>query len=186
MKIILAIVLLTLCSPGIAFDLVVNNGRVMDPESGLDAVRHLAIEDGKIVRISTGQLQGDSVIDASGLIVSPGFIDLHAHGEDAVSNRFQAADGVTTALELEIGVYPIAPWYESRKGASPINYGASVSHPWVRGTIFAAAKGGEVSQAEAFQLAARTPRVRPASKLPCSITGPVITACCSGWLQVKG
>jgi len=72
------------------------------------------------------------VIDAAGLVVAPGFIDLHAHGQDTNSNRFQVADGVTTALELEIGVYPVAPWYASREGKAPIHFGATASHPAAR------------------------------------------------------
>ena len=65
-------------------------------------------------------------------LMPPGFIDLHAHGQDLVSNQFQAADGVTTALDLEIGIYPIDEWYQSRQGKALINYGRSVAHPWVR------------------------------------------------------
>ncbi|MDZ7670560.1 MAG: amidohydrolase family protein [Gammaproteobacteria bacterium] len=88
-------------------DVAINGGRVLDPETGLDAVRSVGIRNGAIVTISESPLDGAHVIDASGLVVAPGFIDLHAHGQDAVSNRFQAADGVTTALELEIGVLPL-------------------------------------------------------------------------------
>ena len=61
-------------------------------------------------------------------MVAPGFIELHAHGQDPVSNRLQAADGVTTALEMEIGVYPVSAWLASRDGEAVINYGATVSH----------------------------------------------------------
>ena len=120
-----------------AFDLVVNHGRVMDPASGLDAIRHLGTEDGVITRISEQPLAGGRSIDAAGLVVSPGFIDLHAHGQDEVSNHYQAGDGVTTAMELEIGVFPVADWYEGRRGKAPLNFGATVSHPWAR----AAAQG---------------------------------------------
>jgi hypothetical protein len=141
-----------------AIDLVIANGRVMDPETGLDATRNIAIDDGRITAISEQALSGDRIIDAAGLVVAPGFIDLHAHGQDEISNQFQAADGVTTALELEIGVYPVAKWYESRKGKAPINFGASVSHPFVRGNVFAEkladAKRGEVSSEQAFKYAA--------------------------------
>ena len=141
-----------------AIDTVIINGRVIDPESGLDVVRNVAIDNGTIVSISNEPLSGDRIIDASGLIVSPGFIDLHAHGQDEVSNLFQAADGVTTALELEIGTYPIASWYDSRKGRAPINFGASVSHPYVRGNVFAErladARPGEVPTEQAFEYAA--------------------------------
>ena len=89
-----------------SFDLILANGRVIDPESGLDAVRHVGIRDGRIAAISVDPLDGAEMLDVSGLVVAPGFIDLHAHGQDPVSNRLQVADGVTTALECEIGVYP--------------------------------------------------------------------------------
>ena len=110
------------------FELVIRDGRVMDPESGLDAVRNIGIRDGRIVRISETPLDGARTIDARGLVVAPGFIDLHAHGQDERSNHFQAADGVTTALELEQGVLPVGAWLESRRGRSPIHYGAASGH----------------------------------------------------------
>ncbi len=100
----------------------------MDPESGLDAVRNVGILNGTIAAISERELSGRVVLQATNLVVAPGFIDLHVHGQDPVSNRFQAADGVTTALELELGVYPVQEWYASREGKALINYGASVGH----------------------------------------------------------
>ena len=85
------------------YDLVLEGGRVMDPETGLDAVRNVGIREGKIVRVSTEALSGRRVIRTGGLVVAPGFIDLHQHGQDLASQRVKALDGVTTALELEIG-----------------------------------------------------------------------------------
>lgn len=120
--------------PTAAQNLIIKNGRVMDPESGLDAIRHVVIEGGRITAVTETEPTGEAAIDATGLVVAPGFIDLHAHGQDMVSNRFQAADGVTTAMELEIGVYPVARWYASRRGNALIHYGATVSHPIARYT----------------------------------------------------
>lgn len=111
-----------------SFDLVINNGRVMDPESGLDAIRSVGIRDGSIVAIEEAALAADITIDASGLVVSPGFIDIHTHGMNDESNRLAVADGVTTALELEVGVYPVAPWYAEQEGKYFTNYGATVGH----------------------------------------------------------
>jgi N-acyl-D-aspartate/D-glutamate deacylase len=110
------------------YDVVINNGRVMDPETGLDAIRNVAIQDKKIVAVTAGPLQGKLVIDATGLVVAPGFIDLHSHGQDEENYRYKAMDGVTTALELERGVFPVAPWYAKRAGKALINYGASSGH----------------------------------------------------------
>src|SRR6267142_710048 len=85
------------------YNVVVLNGRVMDPESNLDAVRNLGIRSGKVQIITSKSLKGRTVIDAKGLIVAPGFIDLHVHDMNDEHHRAQAMDGVTTALELEIG-----------------------------------------------------------------------------------
>ncbi|HEU4787405.1 MAG TPA: hypothetical protein VFS57_08360, partial [Gemmatimonadaceae bacterium] len=84
------------------YDLVIRNGRVMDPESGLDAVRNVGIRSGRIVALSDQHLDGNDVIDAAGFVVAPGFIDLHEHGQEPRNYEFQAHDGVTTSLELEI------------------------------------------------------------------------------------
>jgi imidazolonepropionase-like amidohydrolase len=115
-----------------SFDLVIANGRVLDPESGLDQVRHIGISGARIVTVSADPLTGRATIDAAGLVVSPGFIDLHAHGQTTDTYRFQARDGVTTALELEVGTADIERWYAERKPGRLINYGVSVGHIPVR------------------------------------------------------
>lgn len=110
------------------YELVLANGRVMDPASGLDATRNVGIRNGKIAAISANPLQGKDVIDVHGLVVAPGFIDLHSHGQTPESYRFKARDGVTTALEMEVGVSPVKAWYADRKDRSLINFGATVGH----------------------------------------------------------
>ena len=114
------------------YDTVISRGRVMDPESGLDAVRDVGIRGGKIAAISQARLQGRSVVDAHGLVVTAGFIDLHQHGQTPENYALKARDGVTTALELEVGVCPVAPWYAAREGKAAINFGATVGHIPVR------------------------------------------------------
>ena len=111
-----------------SFDHVILNGRVIDPESRTDAVRNLGISNGTIKAISNDKLNGRTVIDARGLVVSPGFIDLHQHGQDEENYRFKAMDGVTTALELEVGTGDVDAWYAQRDGKSLINYGVSAGH----------------------------------------------------------
>ncbi|MGH9673373.1 MAG: amidohydrolase family protein, partial [Bryobacteraceae bacterium] len=110
------------------YDVVLTGGRVMDPESGLDAVRDVGITGGRIAAISTTPLTGRARVDVAGAVVAPGFIDLHAHGQLPENYRLQARDGVTTALELEIGVSPVEAWYAERTGRSLINFGASAGH----------------------------------------------------------
>lgn len=114
------------------YDIVLRGGRVMDPESGLDAIRNVGIRDGRVVAITQEPLDGREMVDASGLVVAPGFIDLHAHGQDLFSADLQVRDGVTTALELEGGVFPVTDWYAERAGKRRINYGATVSQGTVR------------------------------------------------------
>ena len=114
------------------YDIVIANGRVMDPETGLDAIRHVGIRGQSIVAISKEPLQGSTVVDATGLVVAPGFIDLHAHGQSARANDFQAMDGVTTALELESGVIDMQSFLARREGEAVINYGASIAHAGLR------------------------------------------------------
>jgi N-acyl-D-aspartate/D-glutamate deacylase len=109
-------------------DLVIVGGRVLDPETGLDAVRAVGIKDGRIASVSVAVPPARDTLNVTGLVVAPGFIDLHSHGQDSTNYRYLARDGVTTALELEIGTYPISPWYAKRDGKSLINYGASASH----------------------------------------------------------
>ncbi|MCI0455605.1 MAG: amidohydrolase family protein [Gemmataceae bacterium] len=119
--------------PGQRFDLVLANGRALDPESGLDGVRHVGIKGDKIAALSQKPLQGKQVVDIRGLVVAPGFIDLHAHGQELPSARMQVFDGVTTALELESGVLPLPQFYEQRaREGRPINYGASASWAFAR------------------------------------------------------
>jgi N-acyl-D-aspartate/D-glutamate deacylase len=122
--------LLVLAVPLLAqqYDVVLNNGRVIDPDSKLDAIRSVGIKDGKIADISAQPLTGKVEINAQGLVVSPGFIDLHSHGQTPENYAFKARDGVTTALEMEIGVWPVPQWYASRKGKALINFGASSGH----------------------------------------------------------
>src|SRR5450432_4511530 len=110
------------------YDVVFQRGRVVDPASGLDAVQSLGITGKKIAAISAHPLRGKVEIDTAGLVVAPGFIDLHSHGQTPENYRYKAMDGVTTALELEVGVSPVSEWYAAREGKSLINFGASSGH----------------------------------------------------------
>ena len=113
-------------------DVVFANAHVMDPESGVDAIQHIGVRGNRIVELSTNPLSGKTVIDAKGLVLAPGFIDLHSHGQSEENYRYKAMDGVTTALELEVGVSPVAKWYTEREGKALVNYGATCGHIPVR------------------------------------------------------
>jgi N-acyl-D-aspartate/D-glutamate deacylase len=114
------------------WDIVIGNGRVVDPQTGLDGVRWVGIRGASIGAISVAPLAGRTVIDASGLVVAPGFIDLHEHGQDFEAYTFQVRDGVTSTFELEVGTADVAAWYAAREGKSAINHGVSIGHIQVR------------------------------------------------------
>jgi N-acyl-D-glutamate deacylase len=127
----------TACFAQSAYDLVIQGGRVIDPESGFDGVAHVGITGDQIAAISETPLQGKVVIDAYNQVVAPGFIDLHAHGQNIGAYRMYAMQGVTTALELESGVLPIADWYEAQaKKKLPVHYGASAAWTFARISAF--------------------------------------------------
>ena len=137
--------------------LVISGGRVVDPASGMDAVGDVAVLEGKIATVGTGLGGAERVIDATGLVVAPGFIDLHAHGQSIPADRMQAFDGVTTALDLEAGVLPVASWYKRQAAQGRVlNYGASTN--WAFARIGAMTGSNEESSLEAFGRAMRDRR----------------------------
>jgi len=121
-----------IAQPKPIYDIVLSGGRVIDPETKLDAIRNVGILNHKIAVISVAPLKGKETIDVSGLVVAPGFIDLHVHGRSNKEQEFQLHDGLTTALELEWGVEFLSNWYKSRSNKALINYGASVCWPFER------------------------------------------------------
>lgn len=155
-------------APPAPHDLVIRGGRVMDPESGLDAVREVGITGGKIAAISEQPLRGHTTIDASSLVVAPGFIDLHAHGQDAENYALRARDGVTSALEMEVGTSDVDAFYAARASGTPLHHGVSIGHVPVRMAVMgdppawlpaATARAATVAADDA-QLAEVTTRIR--------------------------
>jgi dihydroorotase len=108
---------------------------VIDPASNLDGVRNIGLVDGRIATITTQTIRGRDTIDARGLVVAPGFIDLHSHGQTPETYRLQSLDGVTTTLELELGTSDVAAWYRERSAGERINYGVSIGHIKVRMSV---------------------------------------------------
>jgi predicted amidohydrolase YtcJ len=146
------------------YDIVLQNGRVMDPESGLDATRSVGITGGNIAAISARPLRGKAEVDATGLVIAPGFIDLHQHSQTLEAAGYKAMDGVTTALELEVGVSPVSEWYAAREGKSLINFGASSGHIPARMAVMH--DSGESCRATPLIPAPPLPRNRRPSKQP--------------------
>jgi len=125
------LLVLQLSTPPV-YDRVILGGHVMDPASKVDGPRNIGLTGGRIAIITTRAIRGRDTIDARGLVVAPGFIDLHAHGQTPETYRFYALDGVTTALELEVGTADVAAWYRERSAGERINYGVSIGHIKVR------------------------------------------------------
>ncbi len=114
------------------FDRVILGGTVVDPASGINAVRNVGVRNGHVAAITVSALFGRDTIDARGLVVAPGFIDIHAHGQTAETYRFQSLDGVTSSFELELGTADVGDWYRARAAGQRINYGVSIGHIKVR------------------------------------------------------
>jgi dihydroorotase len=119
-------------TPDAVYDRVILGGQVMDPASKLDAVRNIGLKGGRIAVITTQAVRGRDTVDARGLVVAPGFIDLHAHGQTPETYGFYSLDGVTTSLELELGTSDVEAWYRERSAGERINYGVSIGHIKVR------------------------------------------------------
>ncbi len=134
----LSLVLASACSAPLmaqtsdTYDLVILNGRVIDPETKRDEVANIGLRGRRIAAISTRPLKGLRTLQARGLVVSPGFVDLHAHGQHDVGQRFQVFDGVTTAIDAESGALPVEPYYAAFSGKALINFGATASHRCAR------------------------------------------------------
>ena len=119
------------------YDIAITGGRVMDPETGRDAVRSVGVRDGKIEAITTKEITGKETIDATGHVVVPGFIDGHSHSaNDAFGVKKGILDGRTTQLDLEAGAWPVDVWYDRLEGRAQANYGASVGHLPIRDVVF--------------------------------------------------
>ena len=119
------------------YDLVILNGRVMDPETNFDGIRNVGIKDGKIAVITKDKIKGKETIDATGLVVAPGFIDGHQHCQEPYAYRLMVRDGRTTIMDLEIGAFgeKVDEWYKRREGNSPINFGVAVAHEFARAAV---------------------------------------------------
>ncbi|MBY8824171.1 amidohydrolase family protein [Sphingomonas colocasiae] len=120
-------------TPGDIHDVVIANGRVMDPESGRDEIANIGIRGQRIVSIGRQPLQGRQTIDAAGKVVAPGFIDLLCYPTtDIIGQRAKIADGVTTTMQMHAGPVDVDGWYKGLAGRVLTNYGTVVGHGALR------------------------------------------------------
>ncbi len=124
----LAVAAVSLAVQAAPLDIAINHGRVMDPETDLDAIRHVGIRDGRIVAISEQPLEAATLINAAQHVVAPGFIDIHSHTPTPLGQRLNVLDGITTQLDTEAGAYPVTAYGRAIKDQPLINFGASVGH----------------------------------------------------------
>ncbi|GAB5524993.1 MAG: amidohydrolase family protein [Roseivirga sp.] len=116
----------TLISEGDSFDIAIMNGSIVDGSGAEPFDSDLLIRDGKIVfmgEVDPDRIEAGRVIDAQGKVVSPGFIDVHAHGNPLSEFSFKSflASGTTTILLGQDGYHPsvgddqfnIVPWMEA-------------------------------------------------------------------------
>jgi hypothetical protein len=144
---------------------LIRGGRVCDPATGFDGIADVLVDGTTIIAVGPGLDPGDAaIVDATGLIVGPGFIDLHSHTHSVVGHRLQAFDGVTTAFDLEAGLAPVARGYrEAAEAGRPLNYGFSASWAAVRGEALLGIPP-TASFAETMALVARGEWQRSASR----------------------
>ena len=142
------------------FDVVIANGRVIDPETKLDAIRFVGIRGGRVVAVSKTRIKGRKTIDASGLVVAPGFIDPISHGENLENDKVQVFDGVTTKLQLESGARDQDKWHKDQAGKRICNYGAGSGHPTVRREVMGNDHDAELGASSPEQVAKMASIVR--------------------------
>ena len=114
------------------YDLVISGARVVDPETRLDQICNIGISGKEISFVTSEEIKGKFEIDATGLIAAPGFIDVHAHGQDPYSEKVSLFDGRTTQMDLEGGALPVSEYFDAKAGVSLSNYGTSVGHSSAR------------------------------------------------------
>jgi dihydroorotase len=121
------------------FDTVIRGGRVIDPDTGYDAIADVGILGERIALISTLALTGKSVIDAGGLVVGPGFIDVLSYEPNSYGVWYKLGDGVTTNLGMHGIKTPVDPagFFAAYSGSSapPIHFGGAFSDQWFRDSI---------------------------------------------------
>jgi dihydroorotase len=121
-------------------DVVIRNGRVMDPETRLDAPGlNVGIRGKTIVAITPEPLEGQVEIDAAGLVVAPGFIDVLSYSPRPYGVWYKLADGVTTNLAMHGAPGTegdMKAWYRIyERQRPPVHFGGAFLYGAVRAKL---------------------------------------------------
>jgi N-acyl-D-glutamate deacylase len=140
------------------YDVVILNGRVMDPETGYDAVANVGVKDERIAIVTKDEIAGEKAIDATGHVVAPGFIDTHFHWQAALGYKIALRDGLTSSMDIEEGCAgtTLGAWYEERIGETAVNFGCASSHELARAVVLDGATDADVSQGPLSALKTRS------------------------------
>lgn len=121
--------------PGYVFERVITKGKVIDPASGYETVADVGIDGGTVRSISSEPLTGKQTIDATGLVVAPGFIDFLSYEPNDFGSWYKLGDGVTTNLGMH-GLKDQAAHFFTRYGNNdpvpPVNYGGAFENNYMR------------------------------------------------------
>lgn len=130
------------------YDLVILNGRVMDPETLYDSVANVGVKDGRIAAVTKDKIAGKKTINAKGHVVAPGFIDTHFHWQAPLGYKIGLRDGLTSSMDIEEGCAgtTLGAWYEDRIGKTAVNFGCASSHELARAIVLDGATDEDVSR----------------------------------------
>lgn len=114
--------------PEHVYDLVILGGRVMDPETGFDRVANVGVDGDRITAVTRLPIRGRTAIDARGLVVAPGFIDILSYDPNPYGIWYKVADGVTTNLGMHGLDVDAAAWFRRWERAGvPTHFGGAFS-----------------------------------------------------------
>jgi dihydroorotase len=139
---------------GHVFGTVITGGRVIDPETGFDDVANIGLDGGTITAVTREPITGTNSIDATDMVVAPGFIDLLSYEPNGYGEWFKVADGVTTNLGMHGLDFEVSEFFDRwNNEGCPVNFGGAYDSPFRRNTLCGLEPGEAASAAQLDQLA---------------------------------
>lgn len=142
--------------------LLIKHGRVVDPVSGTVSIQDLYIENGKVVQLEKDiRQEADQVIDADGLVVCPGLVDMHVHlrdpgltyKEDIFTGTAAAAHGGVTSVACMANTDPVVDTPEQVRYVKDKAAQANGVHVYPIAAVSMGMRGEEPSDADALKKA---------------------------------